>query len=74
MNKERRQTIANAITNLESALGLLEMARDEEQEYFDMMPENMQGGDKGDQVLETIDRLQEAVDSAEQAIEVGNSI
>jgi len=43
MNKDRRTEINKAIGMLQEALSILETARDEEQEYYDNMPESLQG-------------------------------
>ena len=42
---------------------LLEMVRDEEQEAFDGMPENLQGSERGQQMEEYIYTMEEAVDN-----------
>ncbi|MFK0338738.1 hypothetical protein ACIQT7_15835 [Agrobacterium deltaense] len=63
MNKERRKEIARAAAMIEEAKGILETCRDEEQEYYDNMPESFQDGDKGNAAQEAIDALEEAVSS-----------
>ena len=40
----------------------IEGIRDEEQEYFDNMPEGFQNGDKGSTAQEAIDNLEAAID------------
>lgn len=47
-----------------------ESLRDEEQEYFDNMPESFQASEKGDNAQTAIDHLQEAVDSLQEAQEL----
>lgn len=83
MNKQRRKEIAKAVAMLTDARGLmeeasaaaaeakdmLETARDEEQEYKDNMPENMQDGDKGQMADSAIDNLEQAASSAESFID-----
>lgn len=76
MNKDRRKAIDLLIVRICELDGLRESLRediqsvlDEEQEYFDNMPESLQGGDKGTVAEEAIAQLQEAVDFLE-AIDV----
>lgn len=69
MNKERRKQIDGIIARIEQELSPLvdeireaiEEVRDEEQEYFDNMPESLQGGDKGNLAEAAVDALEEAV-------------
>lgn len=75
MNRERRakidaviktlNTFRDAFTEIEGPDNLtddIEAIREEEQEYFDNMPESMQGGEKGTDAEETIEQLQCAED------------
>ena len=57
MNDGRRKQLTEAIENIDSALATISECADEEQEYFDNMPEGLQGSEKGDQASETIDQL-----------------
>ncbi len=43
----------------------LETLRDEEQEYYDNMPEGLQAGEKGDKAQEAIDSIDEAINQVE---------
>ena len=45
----------------------LETLRDDEQEYYDNMPESLQGGDKGQQAQEATDNIDHAISSLEEA-------
>lgn len=65
MNLARRKLIAEAADLIGRAITLLEIARDEEQDYFDNMPEAIQAGDKGDRATEVVDALEEAIDTLE---------
>lgn len=67
MNKERRANLAKAQSLIEQALELLEGARDEEQDYFDNMPERLQGSDKGDAAETAVANLEEAIGQLEEA-------
>lgn len=69
MNAERRKQIdaiierLNAVQNeTESILAEIEGVQADEQEYYDNMPEAMQGGEKGDRASEAVDALTEAAD------------
>lgn len=67
MNKERRKDlneIAEAIYDLRERI---ENCREEEQEYFDNMPENFQFGERGEAAEEAIDNLDSAISSIEEA-------
>lgn len=63
MNKERRVAIDKVKEQLETLSSDVEMLRDEEQEYFDNMPESLQGGEKGDNAESAVSSLDSAVDS-----------
>lgn len=63
MNDARRKQIKAIIEVLETQKAEAETTRDEEQEYFDNMPENMQGGDKGSAAEEAISNLDSAIDN-----------
>lgn len=80
MNNERRKVIeaqkAQVETLLESLKDLgkqasdikleLESARDEEQDYYDNMPESLQGGDKGERAQAAVSALEDAIGSLEE--------
>jgi hypothetical protein len=65
MNKERRKEIARAIAMIEEAKSILETCSDEEQDYFDNMPESFQDGQKGEDAQTAIDALDEGVSNLE---------
>jgi hypothetical protein len=88
MNKTRRQAIASAVAKIEEAKDLLAVAAaiitgasEEEREYYDNMPEGLQGSEKGEiadaaatgleeaanALTELDDTLQEALDQCENA-------
>jgi hypothetical protein len=68
MNKARRKALEDLSSQLGGILAELEALRDEEQEYFDNMPESLQGGDKGSDAEQAIDSMSSALDSLEEAI------
>lgn len=65
MNADRRKAIAAIASDLESIKSRIEELKDEEQNYFDNMPESFQGGQKGEKAQSAVD----ALDEAENAIE-----
>jgi ribosome recycling factor len=68
MNAERRKEIAKAHAMIDEAKSILEAARDEEQEFFENMPENMQEGEKGSAAENAVQSLEEAIDGLETAM------
>lgn len=52
---------------LQSALGEVEELRDEIQEWYDNLPESLQGSDKGAELEECAQALQDICDALEQA-------
>lgn len=69
MNKDRRARIQDLVNRLECIKEELETIRDEEQDYYDNMPESIQGGMKGEKAEEDIENLEEAYAGIEQALD-----
>lgn len=65
MNKDRRKRLQEAIDLIEAARTIVEECRDEEEEYRDNMPENLQDSDKYYMADEAVDNLTSALDSLE---------
>ena len=63
MNKNRRQRISTILSELE---GIME----EEQEYFENIPENMQDGERAEKSQESIDQLEYAIDALQSCLEL----
>lgn len=68
MNKDRRKALEDLFSQLGSFIGDLEALRDEEQEYFDNMPESLQGGDRGSDAEQAIGSMETALELLEDAI------
>ena len=72
MNADRRKAINAIITTLDKITGFsdtiseITTLKDEEQEYYDNMPEGLQGGDKGTAAEEAVSNLQEAEDKLQE--------
>ena len=77
MNAERRKAIEAIAEALDKVAGFsdtiaqIETLKDEEQEYYDNMPESLQSGDKGNAAEEAVSNLEAA---AEKLEEVENSL
>lgn len=69
MNKNRRKIIENIIAMLDKAKVSLEDVLSEEEDYFNNMPENLQGSIRGTESEEAIDLLTEAVDNLNNCID-----
>lgn len=61
MNDARRKTIKALISTLEGLEADIQAVLEEEQEYFDNMPEGLQGSERGEAAQEAIDALENAV-------------
>ena len=68
MNRNRRKEIKSAIEQLQKLCSTIENLRDEEQDYFDTMPENFQYGERGEAAEEAITNLEDALSIIEDAI------
>ncbi len=68
MNKERRKQIAVIVNRISSIVSDLEMVKDEEDDYRDNMPENLQGSIRYDDSEEASNAMQDAIDSLEEAV------
>jgi hypothetical protein len=78
MNKDRRDAIKAVIKVLDrlpdwdDMQATVEALRDEEQEYFDNIPESLQGGDRGmaaESAIQFMDEAISAIENAREAIE-----
>ena len=59
MNKQRRNRIAEALELISQARDILEEVKDEEQESYENLPESLQYGERGEQMQENVDSLEE---------------
>ena len=69
MNKIRRQQLKKLIERMEVLKDELEAISSDEQDYFDGMPENLQGSTNGMNSEEAIDKMADAIVCVEEAIE-----
>lgn len=69
MNKDRRKQLKQWIQQINAMKERLESILSDEEEYFDMMPENLQGSSNGMNSEEAIDKLNDAISYVEEAVE-----
>lgn len=67
MNKERRKSLREIQSKLERLGQDLEALKEEEEEYRDNMPENLQESDRYQRADEVCDLLQEALENLDNA-------
>ena len=67
MNKERRKSLREIQSKLDRLGQDLETLKEEEEEYRDNMPENLQESERYQRADEVCDLLQEALESMDNA-------
>ena len=68
MNNKRRKAINDISDSVRTLQTKIDTLKDEEQDYYDNMPENFQESERGEIAEEAIDNLQSAYDSLEETI------
>lgn len=74
MNKQRKAEIKTQIEQLNIIMNGVQKILDDETDYFDNIPENLQSSLRADTSEEAIDQLTEVVDDLNEAIECLKSI
>lgn len=74
MNKERRKRIEEACEQLQPLLDVLQECRDEEQDYYDNMPESFQQGERGTQAEGNVSILEDMISKLEEVQSDAGSI
>ena len=69
MNNSRRQQLRNWIEKIDEIKEELQSILSDEEMYFDMMPENLQGSQNGMNSEEAIDNMNDAIICIDEAIE-----
>lgn len=69
MNKQRREKIREVRNEIETCMNKLQTILDEEQDYFDNMPENLQGSMRGSDSEDAIDIMESCIDRLDEIIE-----
>lgn len=67
MNNRRREKLKTAKAHLSNASNIISGVLDEEQNCYDNVPENLQYGDRYDNMEAAIENLEEALNSIEEA-------
>ena len=73
MNADRRKRIQEIIDQLTDIQTDAEAIRDEEQEAYDNLPENLQGSERGEAMSEAADNLDSAYNSIDEVLEYLNA-
>ncbi|MDE6667670.1 MAG: hypothetical protein K2K38_04915 [Clostridia bacterium] len=68
MNKQRRKVINELIKQATELSQQIEEVLNEEQDYYDYMPENLQNSERGQNAEEAICNLEEAQSNIEDCI------
>jgi flagellar biosynthesis chaperone FliJ len=68
MNQKRRESISKISNALDDLKCQLETLLEEEQEYYDNMPEGFQNADKGEAAQSAISALEYAVSNLEDTV------
>lgn len=66
MNKQRRSRIAEALEMISGAKEILEEVRDEEQESYDNLPEGLQAAERGEQMQQNVENLEDFIGCLEE--------
>lgn len=74
MNKQRRKELAKASELIAQAQSIIESVKDEEQDAHDNLPESIQYGEKGQQMEEYIDMLDEAYGQCDDLMSIIDEI
>lgn len=69
MNDARRKSLRNIIEKLDDLMSDLECLKEEEEEYRDNIPENLQSSEKYEKADDAVSNLEEACDSLQSAID-----
>jgi len=72
MNNNRRKAIREVIDNINGQLEILQGLQEEEQEFFDNMPENLQGSERGEAAEMCADAIQDVISEVETQMETLN--
>lgn len=68
MNKIRRRELNSLLNDIENIQVELKLILDEEESYYDNMPENLQGSRRGLDSEESINQIDDAINSLDDAM------
>lgn len=66
MNNMRRKNVMEALELIEKARNILEEVKDEEQVAYNNLPESLQYGERGEQMQENVDAIEEYLSYLEE--------
>ena len=72
MNRQRRKKLTEAFEKVTEAMNILEDVKSEEEESYENLPDNFRDGDRGEEMQNYIDMIEEAygyLDDANSVIE-----
>lgn len=69
MNKARRNELTEVKNLIYDAYDKLESAKDDEEEYKDNIPENLQGGERYEAAEEAVYLMEECLDQLDRVID-----
>lgn len=69
MNNQRRKAIDELKTKLDEIRMDIETVMNEEQEYYDNMPESFKYGEKGEKAEAAISSMEDAINSIDDTLE-----
>ena len=69
MNKTRRALVQSCIDKIDDCISNIEIAKDEEQDYLDNMPENLLSSERASKAETNIENMEAALDDLASAIE-----
>lgn len=69
MNNTRRRQIRKVVEQIKSQIEELQTLQEEEQEYFDNMPENLQYSERGEKAELDADDLQNIIDELDSQLD-----
>ena len=64
----RAKRLQRALDNISPEKEMIEELRDELQDWLDNMPENLQGGQKAEQLEAAIDELDQIIDTLDEVV------
>ena len=69
MNNTRRKSIQKIINGITALKEDLETLLDEEQEYLDNMPDNLQESERAEVAQDAIDNMETAIDNLDECVD-----
>lgn len=74
MNKRRRKELKDVLASLEKAKDRLEVARDDEREAYEALPEQFQQTERAEKMEKVADLIDEAIWPVEEAIDAVRAV